>query len=309
MLGKRMRFKFLWVLLGLIFLTGPAQAAEFYIPARLFYPGVAYTGDCTLKVPSPRCCTDYTGGTCNDTLCKTDAQCPAPGGDPAYGKCVVLQGDTGRRCCSSAVTPTDCQRYTTANTDDADALCTVDADCTGHTLCANSDDPYDCCTGVGAGSSCDTYSHCANRYHDGSELPLPKWECTDANSPKLFAERPVPDDMTSSTMACSVDFNTRSNASGKSVFFGMRAIAVNGLGHTAAFSRSVTSISKNTSRRPYWRAIAGPGAPCIEDGNTPGSCCSGNNCKGKIMKFELTLDSATTVTTPVRIRGLHCTYN
>ncbi len=299
--------KFLLALAAFLCVAAPAYPqAGFFIPAKLFNPGYAYTGDCTLKAPSPRCCADFTGASCDPTpvYCETNADCSG-----GYTKCVVLQGDHGQRCCTSSAA-TDCQRYQ-SGVASGDAYCDSNSDCTGNSLCTGNTIPFSCCTGNGTGT-CSGYATCANKYPIGSELPFPKWECTDSNSPKLYAEFAVPDDLTSYTLTCSVHFNTKAITNTTSAVFKLRAMAMNSWNHPGTptlTGGNFPTITVSNARNPFWRTISGTGSFCIEDANNSGNCCTGSSCKNKILKLELTLDSTTTVATPVRIRGVYCSYS
>ena len=293
-------FLALALLLSCLSMPPQASAYDFVVMAKRMYPGTDFTDDCTLKAPLRKCCTDASASSCSNEGCQASADCSAPN-----SVCSVIGGDNGFRCCTD-VTASSCQ---TVGSGSKDAVCNSNGDCTGNTLCTGSGAPFSCCSGPNAGS-CGSFTTCAGAaYTGGSELPFPKWECADAGSPKLYFETTIPDSITTNSATCYIDWNSKS-LTGNGVFK-MRAVVLNSAGASAAPSLTGSDFPSTTSAaatRPYWRKKTSGLSFCLEDANTA-ACCSGSACHKRRAKFEITVDSGTTVANPPRIALVFCTIS
>ena len=152
-------------------------------------------------------------------------------------------------------------------------------------------------------------------YPGGSEVPGARWECDDTSAPSLFMVTKFPEELTSATnqIRCRPFWNTRGNAG--NFVYNLRAVAINTATSAAVpgltFSQATDAGDLNFSYRRH----IGPFTSMfsVEDEST-GVACSGNTCKGKLLKIELNIDATSSLQTAggpeyPRIRALQCNYN
>lgn len=291
--------KLLSILFFLALVGSKADAGTLLFQAEDFRPSSIDTANCTLKRPELKCCEDNTGTSCNSQGCVVGDTCAtAP-----FDTCAVQNGDSGRRCCTDGLAG-DCQQVPNG---EKEFLCDSNGDCTGNDTCTGINAPWECCDGPGSGAVCDTYDTCASAaYTNGSQLPLPRWACTDTNSPKLYAFKNVPNDISSGyELTCFMWWGSKSKT-GNGVFK-LRAVAVNSDATSAPPTRSQNTITSQVSQMPYWRVHSGTATFCIEDAST-GNCCTSNDCKNKLVKLEVQYDVSSTIADAAEIRGAVCDY-